>query len=68
MATSGPWAGIAEDLTQTSSYKENVSDSPRKALTSALCGLAPYLLVRECANAPCARSHVCEGRVFVLKR
>ena len=33
MATSGPWAGIAEDLTQTSSYRENVSDSPRKALT-----------------------------------
>jgi hypothetical protein len=52
MATSGPWAGIAEDLTQQSSFAPAHAHEPRKTLTSA-CWAYPPRTDDECARPAC---------------
>jgi hypothetical protein len=63
MATSGPWAGIAEDLTQTSLKRELLSGEQKQALTW-VCHANGLQRVSHCAIAVCGPEHGCmrDGR------
>ena len=63
MATSGPWAGIAEDLTEEPSLALSLAGETKQALTW-VCHAIGWKHVSTCAIRACGPAHGCmrDGR------